>query len=80
MSAGIFGRKLGMTQIFDKDGSILPVTILRAEPCQISQIKTTGTDGYNAIQVAYVQEKLNKIVKVNWTDPIKYIRDIKKIY
>ena len=63
MSAGIFGRKLGMTQIFDKEGSILPVTILRAEPCQISQIKTTITDGYNAIQVAYVHEKLNKIVK-----------------
>ena len=63
MSAGIFGRKLGMTQIFDEKGSILPVTILRAEPCQISQIKTTITDGYNAIQVAYVHEKLNKIVK-----------------
>ena len=61
MSVGLFGKKLGMTQIFDESGSILPVTLLKTEACQVSQIKTTNTDGYNAIQVAYCEEKLNKI-------------------
>mgnify|MGYP001338189239 FL=1 len=63
MSVGLFGKKLGMTQIFDESGSILPVTLLKTEACQVSQIKTTNTDGYNAIQVAYCEEKLNKITK-----------------
>ena len=63
MSVGLFGKKLGMTRIFDESGSILPVTLLKTEACQVSQIKTTNTDGYNAIQVAYCEEKLNKITK-----------------
>ena len=63
MSVGLFGKKLGMTQIFDESGSILPVTLLKTEACQVSQIKTTNTDGYSAIQVAYCEEKLNKITK-----------------
>jgi large subunit ribosomal protein L3 len=63
MSVGLFEKKLGMTQIFDESGSILPVTLLKTEACQVSQIKTTNTDGYNAIQVAYCEEKLNKITK-----------------
>ena len=63
MQVGLFGKKVGMTQIFDESGTILPVTILKAEPCQISQIKTTSTDGYNAIQVAYEEEKLHKLNK-----------------
>ena len=63
MSVGLFGKNLGMTQIFDESGSILPVTLLKTEACQVSQIKTTNTDGYNAIQVAYCEEKLNKITK-----------------
>ena len=53
MSVGLFAKKLGMTQIFDDSGVIFPVTLLKTEECQISQIKTTNTDGYNAIQVAY---------------------------
>jgi large subunit ribosomal protein L3 len=63
MSTSIFGKKLGMTQVFDKEGSIVPVTILKAEPCQVSQIKTIDTDGYNAIQIAYSHEKLDRISK-----------------
>ena len=61
MTAGIFGRKIGMTQIFDKDGSAIPVTLVKADPCQVCQIKTTKTDGYDAIQVGYLEEKLSKI-------------------
>jgi len=63
MPIGIFGRKLGMTQIFDETGRIQAVTLVKAEVCQISQIKTTQTDGYNGIQVAYGQTSLNSLTK-----------------
>jgi len=66
MQVGLYGKKVGMTQIFDKTGAALPVTIVKTELCQVSQIKCTDTDGYNAIQVAYDQgkaEKLNKPFK-----------------
>jgi len=63
MQAGLFAKKLGMTQIFDESGTILPVTILKTGVCQVSQIKTITTDGYNAVQVAYGEEKLEKINK-----------------
>jgi large subunit ribosomal protein L3 len=63
MQAGLFAKKVGMTQIFDEKGTILPVTILKTGLCQISQIKTVNTDGYNAVQVAYGEEKLKKINK-----------------
>ena len=63
MSVGLFAKKLGMTQIFDESGVIFPVTLLKTEECQVSQIKTTNTDGYNAIQVAYSPEKISKITK-----------------
>jgi large subunit ribosomal protein L3 len=63
MQAGLFAKKVGMTQIFDESGTILPVTILKIGLCQVSQIKTVTTDGYNAVQVAYGEEKLEKINK-----------------
>jgi len=63
MVVGIFGKKLGMTHIFDKDGSSVPVTLIKGEPCQISQIKTEETDGYNAVQIAYSEKKATRISK-----------------
>ena len=63
MSVGILGTKLGMTQIFDEAGTAIPVTVIQAGPCTVTQIKTKDTDGYSAIQVGYdeVKEKaLNK--------------------
>ena len=63
MQAGLFAKKVGMTQIFDDSGAILPVTILKTGLCQVSQIKTVTTDGYNAVQIAYGEEKLEKINK-----------------
>jgi large subunit ribosomal protein L3 len=63
MQAGLFAKKVGMTQIFDESGTILPVTILKTGLCQVSQIKTVTTDGYNAVQVAYGEEKLENINK-----------------
>jgi large subunit ribosomal protein L3 len=53
MQLGILGNKIGMTQIVDESGTMVPVTILRAGPCVITQIKNIETDGYNAIQVGY---------------------------
>ena len=63
MAIGLFGKKLGMTQIFEDSGTIFPVTIIKVESCLISQIKTVNTDGYNAIQVAYLEQDVNKITK-----------------
>ena len=63
MQVGLFAKKVGMTQIFDESGTISPVTILKTELCQVSQIKTTNTDGYNAVQIAYGAKKLNTINK-----------------
>ena len=63
MQASLFAKKVGMTQIFDESGTILPVTILKLGLCQVSQIKSVTTDGYNAVQIAYGEEKLEKINK-----------------
>ena len=50
---GILGTKLGMTQIFDEDNRVIPVTVVEAGPCVVTQIRTVENDGYNAIQIAY---------------------------
>lgn len=63
MKAGLFAKKVGMTQIFNESGTAVPVTILKAGLCKVSQIKTITHDGYNAIQVAYGEEKLEKLTK-----------------
>jgi len=59
VSIGILGTKLGMTQVFDETGRAVPVTVIQAGPCTVTQIKTNQTDGYSAIQVGYgeVSEK-----------------------
>ena len=53
MKKGIIGKKLGMTQIFAENGAVIPVTVIEAGPCVVTQKKTTEKDGYNAIQVGY---------------------------
>lgn len=58
MSLGILGTKLGMTQIFDSEtGLAIPVTVVQAGPCTVTQVKTESTDGYNAIQIGYKEVK-----------------------
>ena len=57
MSVGILGTKLGMTQIFDEAGVSIPVTVIKAGPCTVTQVKTKQTDGYSAIQVGYGEVK-----------------------
>ena len=53
MSVGLLGNKIGMTQIFDDSGNIIPVTILKVGPCIITQIKTKLKDGYESVQIGY---------------------------
>lgn len=53
MSVGILGTKLGMTQVFDESGRAIPVTVVQAGPCPVTQIKTAQTDGYTAVQIGY---------------------------
>ena len=63
MKKGIIGKKIGMTQIFDEIGNVIPVTVIEAGPCVVAQKKTVETDGYNAVQLGFddVKEKhLNK--------------------
>jgi large subunit ribosomal protein L3 len=57
MAAGLLGRKLGMTRLFDESGVQVPVTIIEAGPCHVSQVKTIESDGYNAVQLAFEQIK-----------------------
>jgi large subunit ribosomal protein L3 len=64
MVNGIIGKKLGMTQIFAEDGTITPVTVIKAGPCVVVQRKTVSSDGYEAVQLALVEEKpLKKVNK-----------------
>ena len=63
MSIGILGTKLGMTQIFDETGKAIPVTVVQAGPCTVTQIKTKQTDGYTAIQVGFKEVKPKALSK-----------------
>ena len=63
MNKGIIGKKLGMTQIFDETGKVIPVTVIEAGPCVVAQVKTTETDGYNAIQLGFGATKPSKMNK-----------------
>lgn len=63
MSLGILGNKIGMTQVFNKKGEVIPVTIIKGGPCYITQIKSTETCGYNAIQLGYLESPAKKLTK-----------------
>ena len=55
--AMLLGKKVGMTQVYDESGSLVPVTVIQAGPCQVLQVKTTETDGYNAVQLGFDEVK-----------------------
>ena len=63
MQKAIIGKKIGMTQIFDANGKVIPVTVVEAGPCVVSQKKTVESDGYNAVQVGFGDLKANKVNK-----------------
>jgi large subunit ribosomal protein L3 len=81
---GLLGNKIGMTQIFDEFGNIIPVTILKVGPCLITQVKTKSKDGYNSIQVGYgnvsskalTQAELGHLQKSN-IQPLKYLKEFR---
>ena len=84
MSVGLLGNKIGMTQIFDESGNIIPVTILKVGPCVVTQVKTEVRDGYNSIQVGYsnvsskslTQPELGHLQKSN-IQPLKYLKEFR---
>ena len=65
MKKGIIGKKIGMTQIFDEIGNVIPVTVIQAGPCVVAQKKTVETDGYNAIQLGFSDAKEKHLTKAD---------------
>ncbi len=63
MKKAIIGKKLGMTQIFDENGNMIPVTVIEAGPCPVVQKKTKETDGYEAVQLGFMDKKESKATK-----------------
>ena len=84
MNKALIGRKIGMTQIFDNEGKVIPVTVIEVGPCTVTQIKTVEQDGYQAVQLGFgeVKEKkltrpeLGKFTKAKLT-PKKYLREFR---
>ena len=80
----LIGKKVGMTQIFDEQGKVIPVTAIEAGPCTVVQVKTVETDGYNSIQLGFGDVKEHKVIKpvkghytkVNLT-PKKHLREFR---
>ncbi len=60
MVTGLIGKKIGMTQLFTADGTVQPATVLKAGPCVVAQVKTAATDGYEAVQIGFVDAKATK--------------------
>ncbi len=84
MKKGILATKIGMTQIFNEDGVLIPVTVLQAGPCYVTQVKTVENDGYEAVQVGFgtIREKLvNKPIKGHLTKAgvgnLRFIKEFK---
>ena len=63
MKKGLIGKKIGMTQIFDEAGNVIPVTVVEAGPCTVTQIKTVENDGYQAVQVGFGDIKVSRVNK-----------------
>jgi large subunit ribosomal protein L3 len=84
VTIGLLGNKIGMTQIFDESGNIIPVTILKVGPCIVTQIKTKSKDGYDAVQIGYgsvsnkflTQPELGHLQKSN-IQPLKYLKEFR---
>lgn len=83
---GILGRKAGMTQVFTKEGKVIPVTVIEVEPNVVTQIKTKETDGYEAIQLGYQDRKEKNATKASighakkaQTNPKRYLKEIRDV-
>lgn len=84
MALGILGKKIGMTQIYRENGRIIPVTVIEAGPCYVLQVKSGEKDGYDAVQLGFIEKKeknvtkpiLGRFKKINVT-PKRFIREIR---
>ena len=79
MIRGMLGRKLGMSQVFREDGMVVPVTVIQAGPCMVTQVKTKDNDGYEAVQVGYVEAKrLNRPLRghLRHSGLFRYLREL----
>jgi large subunit ribosomal protein L3 len=84
MHPAILGKKVGMTRIYDESGKIVPVTVVQAGPCYVTQIKTAESDQYNAVQLGFqkikpkhsTQSLMGHVAKAGLTEPLKYFREI----
>lgn len=84
MAKGILGKKLGMTQIFNEQGSLIPVTVIEAGPCTVVQVKKSNNDGYNSVQLGFGERRenlFNKPLKGHFAkakvQPKRYLREIR---
>jgi len=80
MLRGFLGKKIGMSQVFRDNGEVVPVTVIQAGPCAVTQIKNQKTDGYNAIQLGFGATKnLNKPERghLKNNEPVKHLREVK---
>jgi len=82
VNVGLLGNKIGMTQIFDESGNIIPVTILKVGPCVVTQVKTKTKDGYNSIQVGYSNVSKKSLtgpelghLRKSDIQPLKYLKE-----
>lgn len=80
----ILGRKIGMTQVWDEDDNVVPVTVVQAGPCVVSQVKSEATDGYDAVQIGLGEIKpsrVNKPMKGHFAkagvEPMRYLREVR---
>lgn len=81
---GILGKKVGMTQVFQEDGSVVPVTVIEAGPCYVTQVRTEKRDGYRAVQLGYELAKEKHLTKGQLghldqagVSPLRYLREIR---
>ena len=72
----ILGQKLGMSQIFDKERKMIPVTLIEAGPCQVTQVKSKEKDGYEAVQVGFIEKK-KRIKKTEKGKEFRYLKEFK---
>ena len=84
MVSTILGRKIGMTQVWDEDDNVVPVTVILAGPCTVSQVKTKATDGYEAVQIGFGDIKAKKVNKPmaghfakSGVEPMRYLREVR---
>jgi large subunit ribosomal protein L3 len=73
----ILGKKIKMSQIFDKEGNCIPVTIVEAGPCYVTQLKTKEKDGYEAVQIGFERLKEKKITKSKQKKPFRYLKEFR---